>query len=86
MTSQTKLVADMTQDELLALVRRAVQEALWEYEQEFDPDEGLEFRPEFAEQLRAYLRDRPKGKPADEVMRRLGLDVSTTQDHEHVSD
>jgi hypothetical protein len=47
---------------------------LWGRGQETDPDEGLEFRPEFAERLRAYLRDRPRGKPLDEVVRDLGLD------------
>jgi hypothetical protein len=73
MTDQTNRVADMTVNELHALVRKAVQEALWEYEQEFDPDEGLEFRPEFAERLRTYLRDKPRGKPIDEVVRKLGL-------------
>ena len=39
-----------------------------------DPDEGLEFTPEFANRLRRYLQERPRGIPAEEVFRELGLD------------
>ncbi len=62
-------VADLTVDELRALIREAVQEVLSELD-----GEDLDFAPEFAERLRAYLRERPKGRPLDEVARELGLD------------
>ncbi len=45
---------------------------------DIDPDEGLEFRPEFAAELRAALAERMAGGrrtiPAAEVHRRLGLE------------
>ena len=45
---------------------------------DIDPDEGLEFRPEFAAELRAALAERRAGGrrtiPAAEVHRRLGLE------------
>jgi hypothetical protein len=75
MTSQIDRVADMTKDELRSLIRETFEELLWEYEQEFDPDEGLEFKPEIAKRLRAALQQRPRrGTPADEVKRELGLE------------
>jgi hypothetical protein len=56
-------------------VREAVREALSEFtEGDDDPDVGLEFKPEIAERLRAFGRERPQGQPLDDVVRELGLD------------
>lgn len=75
-SGKTKL-ADLTLDDLRALmraelkdfIRAMVQEALDEY----DPDEGLEFSEETKQRLTEYLREKPEGIPAEEVMRELGL-------------
>ncbi len=57
-------VADLTKDDLKALSREALQELLWELEQEMpDPDEGLEFRPEVAEYLHTALHEKKRGTP-----------------------
>ncbi|MCC7450826.1 MAG: hypothetical protein IT324_25650 [Anaerolineae bacterium] len=69
-------VSDLTVSELKALIRETVRETILEIEQEsIDPDEGAEFKPEIAERLRNYLKDRPKGRPAADVYKELGLDV-----------
>lgn len=79
----TNRVTDLTVDELRTLireemrvlVREAVREALSEFaEGDDDPDAGLEVKPEIAERLRAFLRERPQGQPLDDVVRELGLD------------
>jgi hypothetical protein len=68
-------VGDLTVGELRGLIREAVMEALRELtDPDYDPDEGLEFRPEVAEQLERFLREKPEGRPLDEVARELGLD------------
>lgn len=75
-TTKTKL-ADLTVDDLLTIlraemkdfVRDLVQEAIEEY----DPDAGLEFSEETKVELAAYLREKPQGTPAKEVMKELGL-------------
>ena len=65
----------ISREELRELVRELVQEVLWEYEQQLpDPDEGLEFRPEVAERLRRYLKEKPEGRPLDDVIQEMGLD------------
>lgn len=69
-------IQDMTRDELRALIREVLVEVLDELGDELpDPDEGLVFRPEIAERLRAFLRDKPAGEPIEDVARELGLDV-----------
>jgi hypothetical protein len=51
---------DLTRDELKDLIRDILQELLWESEQGLpDPDTGLEIRPEIAEQLAAFKKDKP---------------------------
>ena len=50
--TQTK-VADLTVDELKGLIKEVVTQALPEVLR--DPDEGLELRPEAADQLRRSL-------------------------------
>ena len=73
--ADTTRVADMTVEQLREIIRETVFEALGHLVEYLpDPDEGLEFKPEFAESLRAYLRDRPEGRPAEEVWRDLGLE------------
>jgi hypothetical protein len=77
----TNRVGDLTVDELRAmlreemraLIRETVQEVLEEVISSDDPDTGLEFKPEIAEQLQEYLSDRPRGRSAQDVMKDLGL-------------
>ena len=73
--ADTSRVVDMTVAELREVIQETFLEMLGQLEDYLpDPDEGLEFKPEFAESLRAYLRDRPRGRPAEEVWRELGLE------------
>ena len=72
MTDST--VADLTIDEFREHVRETVVKALSELL--IDPDEGLELRGEFAEELRRSLVTLEAGGktlPAREVAERLGL-------------
>jgi len=62
-------------DELRSLVREMVLEILAELAADTDPDAGLEFKPEIADYLRSYMKDRPDGVPIEDVIRELGLDV-----------
>ena len=68
-------VADLTVDELRALLYQVVEEVL---EGKFgtieDPDEGFELRPEVEESLLNYLSSERRGDDADEVFRSLGLE------------
>jgi hypothetical protein len=67
-------VGDMTVSELRNLVQEVVRETLAEYiDQVGESDEGLEFTPEIATRLDGFLRDKPRGIPAEEVKRRLGM-------------
>lgn len=73
MTTQTaQKVADLTIAEFRALVREIVAEAIEELVE--DPDEGLEVRPEFIEEMKELLASDEPTIPADEVYRQLGLD------------
>jgi len=72
-------VADLTVDELRALireeiedlVREAVREALVEFNAESDdPDAGLTLKPGIVERLQAYSKARPKGRPLDDIARK----------------
>ncbi len=76
-TDKTPL-STLTVGDLKAIVREIVEDsierAILEIQQQLPgPDEGLEFKPEFAEQLRQFLKERPEGRPAENVMRELGL-------------
>jgi hypothetical protein len=62
-------VADLTVDELKAIIRDIVDEALMDY----DPDYGLELRPDFEARLMASLASADEGAPLDEVVKKLGL-------------
>ena len=64
----------MTIDDLRQLIREVLHEVLEEFSREADPDAGLSFRPEVAESLRDFLREKPQGTPLAEVKRELGLD------------
>ena len=64
-------IADLTLEDLRGLVEVFVWNALQDFG--FDPDEGLELKPEVKAQLRATL-DKMSGKTADEVRRNLGLE------------
>lgn len=71
-----RTVQNMTEGELRTLIREVLVEVLEEFAAPpDDPDEGLRFRPEIAERLRAFLRDKPAGEPVEDVARELGLDV-----------
>jgi hypothetical protein len=67
-------VKDLTTDELRALIRITVLEAIEEFLP--DPDAGLSLKPEIEQSLLA-IRDRREtesvGISAEEVARRLGL-------------
>ena len=72
MTTQTaQTVADLTIAEFRALVREIVAEVV---EELIDPDEGLEVRPEFIEEMERRLASDEPTIPAEEVYRQLGLD------------
>lgn len=62
-------------DELRLLIREMVLEVLAELAANTDSDAGLEFRPEVAEYLHDYMKERPEGMPVEGVIRELGLDV-----------
>lgn len=77
-TEKTKLT-ELTVGDLKVLIREivadVVQQAVFELEQQFpDPDQGKEFKPEFAEQLRESLNHQGKTYSLEEVKRELGLD------------
>ena len=74
MTTQTvaKTVADLTVAEFKELIRETVAEAVAEMIE--DPDEGLELRPEFVEELKRRMSSDKPTVPIAEVSRRLGLD------------
>lgn len=71
-TEATQTVADLTIAEFRALVREIVVEVVQEL---IDPDEGLEPRPEFVEEMERRLALDEPTIPAEEVYRRLGLSV-----------
>ena len=69
-------MTDLTRDELKDLMRDILQELLWESEQGLpDPDAGLEIRPEIAQQLLAFRKEKPPTKSMDAVLQELGLDL-----------
>lgn len=67
-------VKDLSSEELKALIREAVEEALFELLG--DPDQGLELREEVKERLKRSLeriQQGGRGIPAEEVAKRAGL-------------
>ena len=68
-------INDMSRQELRAMIREVLIEVLSEFSDLADPDEGLNFRPEIADRLRAFQRDKPGGQSAADVARELSLDV-----------
>ncbi len=69
MAAQT--VAELTIDELRALIRETVTEVVAELLD--DPDEGLEFREEFVVEMERLLASDRRTTPLPEVTKRLGL-------------
>ena len=67
-------LSGMTMAEFKQLVKDIVQESLRELADDYDPDAGLEFRPEVAAYLEGFLRERPPTRPGEEVFKDLGLD------------
>ncbi len=69
----TTKVADLTIDEFRELVQEVVIQTLSEMMS--DPDEGLELRDDFVEELKQSIADVKAGKtvPAQKVAERLGL-------------
>lgn len=68
-------VKDLTTDELKALIRQTVLEAIEEFLP--DPDAGLPLRPEIEQSLlniRSHRESKNTGISSEEVARRLGLD------------
>ncbi len=72
-TTNANRVADMTVDELRALIREAVRDVIEEIAED-DPDAGLEFKPEVAEYLKKALRGEIEMVSWDEAKRELGPD------------
>ena len=78
----TNRVGDLTLDELRKIlreelrpiIREAMQEALEDDIDEDDFDDNTNFKPEVAERLRRFLKERPRGKPVDDIVKELGLD------------
>ena len=67
-------VADMTADELRAIIRETVIETIYDFME--DPDEGLELREEVAADLEASIKAVEAGQPtisAEEFARKHGL-------------
>jgi hypothetical protein len=72
-------VADLTIEEFRALIRETVEEVLVDLMEDYDPDEGLEFRPEVADYLRTALKERKRGTPLRDVIKELESETSTGQ-------
>lgn len=69
-------VSDLTTDELMAFIRDAVVDVLYEHDVFEDPDEGLELREDFAAKLDASIKAFEAGEPAisaEELARKHGL-------------
>ena len=67
-------VRDLSEEELAALIRYAVEDALADALGFTDPDDGLDLRPEVRERLLASARRvqaGERGAPLDEVARHL---------------
>ena len=67
-------LADMTADELRAIIREAVTEAMYDFAE--DTDEGLELREDFALKLEASIKAVEGGQPtisAEDFARKHGL-------------
>ncbi|MBF0568379.1 MAG: hypothetical protein HQK95_05870 [Nitrospirae bacterium] len=62
-------VADLNEDEFVALMGRVIEEKFREL---FDPDSGLELRDDFVKDLEMSISDKERIS-FDEVKRRLGL-------------
>lgn len=68
-------VADMTIDDLQAMIEATVDRALAEWIG--DPDAGLELRPEIVESIERQRKEYAagkRGKPLDEVAKQLRID------------
>ncbi len=63
-------VADLTVDELQALIRQTVEDVLAEWLDESQ----LLVRDELAQRIRASIASGDRGTPIEEAARRLGLD------------
>ena len=61
--------------ELRSVVREMVLEILDDLVGDSDPDAGLTFKPEIAEYLHRYMKERPKGTPIRDAIQELGLDA-----------
>ncbi len=74
MTTQAteKMAADLTVAELRTLIRETVLEVVSELIE--DPDEGLELREEFVEEMERRLQSDAPTVPLAEASARLGLD------------
>lgn len=64
-------VAELTVEELSALVRHAVTDVL----EQRDPDFGLKLRPGLEEQLRYQMEHPEEGTPLDVAMKELGIEL-----------
>jgi L-arabinose isomerase len=70
-----KKVSDLTVGELVEIIEEIVERKI--YELGFDPDEGLELKPEIIERLKKSFAETESGKrgiPAEEAAKKLGLE------------
>ncbi len=68
-------VNELTVEQLKALVEEMIESKLGEY---FDPDEGLEVKPELLKELKASLAEVRRGKrgiPLEQLAKEMGLDL-----------
>jgi len=69
-------VGDMTVEELKIVIHDTVVESLSELvDPDYDPDEGLEFKPEIAARLEKALKEKSRGRPMAEVLADLGISL-----------
>jgi hypothetical protein len=61
--------ADLSKEELKALISEVIEEKLREF---FDPDHGLEFREDFVQALETSIASKER-IPFEDVKKRLGL-------------
>jgi len=69
-----KKISELTVGELIEIIEDVVERKI--YEIAYDPDEGLELKPEVVERLKKSFEETKsgvRGIPADEVAKKLGL-------------
>jgi hypothetical protein len=69
-------IGDLTVEEFKQILRKTIIEVLQELRNQINDEDNLEFKPELAERLRDYLRDKPTtGRTLEEVAKDLDIDL-----------